>query len=48
MVTMAIQIEYGSRPLNYTQRDGHFLKSTCNMESSDMRNEISDMTWAIS
>ena len=35
----------GPRPLNLTWRHGHFLKSTCNMEPSDMRNKIRDTTW---
>ena len=31
---------YGPRPLNSTRRHGHFLKSICDMEPSDMRKKI--------
>ena len=39
---------HGPLPLYSTGRHGHFLKSTCDMELSDMRKNIRDMTWDIS
>ena len=40
--------QYGPRPLNSTRRHGHLLKSTCDMEPSDIRNKIRDTSWGIS
>ena len=37
--------QYGPRPLNSTQCNGHFVKSTCDMEPSDLRKNIRDTTW---
>ena len=38
----------GQRPLTSTWRHEHFLKSTCDMEPSDMRIKVTDTTWGIS
>ena len=41
-------LKYGPRPLHSTRRHGHFLKSTCDIEPSDMRKNVRDTTWGIS